>query len=196
MEKTYAPLTDADRTGMWCDNFDMDLLKVFPGVDRWFTRAPIVMWTLCRPTNGKINCPAAWWGAAGGHCLGSFVFVQHWSPTYRRDESGWVNIGGYTTDDQWVMCTPLELVRDLWVHNNRTVLAHQHSEKVLGILKADLLARDFQAIMGAVRGYGNREPSEVADARYRCLRRLWNYARIIRRAANVSEWLRITEPVA
>lgn len=65
---------------MWCDDFDMDLPAVFAGIEQWF-RQPLAMWALCRPTGGKINGPAAWWGLGRRGRLGTLVFVQPFAPT-------------------------------------------------------------------------------------------------------------------
>ena len=48
-------------SGLWCDTFDADLLKVVPGAEEALgDTAAIELLTYSNPTNGKINCPAAW----------------------------------------------------------------------------------------------------------------------------------------
>lgn len=89
-------------TGMWCDSFDADLLKVVPGAeDALGDAAAVKLLTYSTLTNGKINCPAAWNGA------GAFFWT---APGYQPDASWW-------TDKPIAGCTFLEAVRDEWVHS-------------------------------------------------------------------------------
>ncbi len=100
---------------MWCDTFDADLLKVVPGAAETLAgTAGVKLETHSRPTDGKINCPSAWWTDGG---LTSFFWT----------DPGLAPPAGYVTDDPVVECTFLEAVRDEWVHgavlcvNRRTV---------------------------------------------------------------------------
>jgi hypothetical protein len=88
-------------TGMWCDTFDADLLKVVPGAeDALGDTAGVRLLTYSTLTNGKINCPASWNGA------GAFFWT---SPDHQPDRS-------WHTGKPVAGCTFLEAVRDEWVH--------------------------------------------------------------------------------
>jgi len=159
---------------MWCDDFDMDLLKVFPPIEKWF-RQPLALWALCRPSaGGKINCPAAWHGLGRRGGLGTLVVVHPSEPAIPRDDHGWVSIAGYTTNDSWVRCTPLELVRDEWVHGTDIILINAQCRKI-DHLPCSQWNLDFHALMMHRRGHAITTYTRdvAADAAYRSLRRLW-----------------------
>jgi hypothetical protein len=89
---------------MWCDSFDADLLKVVPGAAETLAgTAGVKLETHSSPTDGKINCPSAWWTDEG---LAAFFWTD---PELAAP-------AGYITDDPVVECTFLEAVRDEWVH--------------------------------------------------------------------------------
>jgi len=91
-------------SGLWCDTFDADLLKVVPGAEEALgDTAAIELLTYSNPTNGKINCPSAWHTDEG---LVSFFWTD---PAFRPPS-------GYVTSDPVVPCTFLEIIRDEWVH--------------------------------------------------------------------------------
>lgn len=172
---------------MWCDDFDMDLPKVFTGIQKWF-RQPLVMWALCRPAGGKINCPAAWHGLGRNWGLGTIVFVQPFEPTFPRDKHGWVSVGGYTTDDPWVLCNPWDLIRDEWVHGTDVILLHQGLGKI-GQLACSRWERDFMTLMHYRRRQFQCGADDAADAGYRALRRLWGCSRVFDRICQIQKGL-------
>lgn len=94
-----------DTTGLWCENFDADLLAVVPGaVEALGDAAGVELWTYSHVTNGRINHPAAW---NTDHGLAAFFSTRDRSPTPAR----------YVTRDPLVECTFLEAVRDEWIHS-------------------------------------------------------------------------------
>lgn len=96
---------------LWCDDFDADLPKVVPGaLDILGAEADVDLRTHCKPTNGRINCPAAWWGDDG---LTAFFAT----PSY-----GAAAPAGYWTTDPVVDCTFWEVVRDEWIHGSIVVV--------------------------------------------------------------------------
>lgn len=131
---------------MWCDNFDADLLKCVPGIEKIFEPVShLTLWTLCNPTDGKINCPAYWNGA------GSFFWLQDEEPEAERDEHGWVRLfGGLATGDPFVKCTPLEVARDLWCHHHRSTVIKPDGRRFR--LPAQYLQEDMLQLMHHIRG--------------------------------------------
>lgn len=94
----------------WSDDFDMDLLKVFPQfVESVQVFASRELWTVGHRTHGRLNHPTVW------NTHGAFVWLA--KPNLPRDKNGWFNINGYVDDSEEIECTWLELVRDQWAHN-------------------------------------------------------------------------------
>lgn len=107
------PLSPVDdpEAPLWCADFDSDLLRLVPGVlDALGDTATRRLWTHCRPTNGKINCPSAWNDSGG---LSAFFTVHE-----DRDPAP----AGFWTNEPIVECTFLDVVRDEWVHDSRVVV--------------------------------------------------------------------------
>ena len=93
----------------WADDFDMDLLAVFPDIREMLgdtINTPI--WTVSHETYGRLNCPNFW------HGIGSILWLQ--KPNLPRDKHGWASIDGYVTQSQEIEGTWLEWLRDMWVH--------------------------------------------------------------------------------
>lgn len=91
----------------WSDDFDMDLLKLFPDLPRRLgAAADLPMWTLGGTSYGRLNHPAVWGGEA-------FFGL-------RRGETG--KPGGYYTSHPVVECTWLEALRDAWPHTYRLIV--------------------------------------------------------------------------
>jgi hypothetical protein len=108
----------------WSDEFDADLLKVVPGIEKQMgDTAETKLWTYCTvPYKGRINLPVVWNCRDGMNC-----FVWTTPPDHKRDEFGWFEFGrgNYTSRAPLVECTWLELVRDLWVHDQGCILDEQ-----------------------------------------------------------------------
>jgi hypothetical protein len=97
-------MTGNDAGPLWCDDFDTDLPKVVPDwLDFLGYAADVELQTYCSPTNGKINCPVAWWTDNG---LTAFFATPGTPPTPP----------GYLTHHPRVDCTFAEVVRDEWIH--------------------------------------------------------------------------------
>jgi hypothetical protein len=114
-------------SGMWCDTFDADLLKVVPGATEALgPAAGIELLTYSRPTGGKINCPASWDG----------VGALFWTAPEHQPDAYW------STDHPVIPCTFLEVVRDEWVHgsavNVNGTLVWQPPEHLMMSLMYDL----------------------------------------------------------
>jgi hypothetical protein len=91
----------------WSDDFDMDLLKIFPDlIAALGATADLTLWTLGHRTFGRLNHPSVW------NTHAAFIWFE--KPNLNRDEHGWFNIGGCVSDDEEVECTWLELLRDQW----------------------------------------------------------------------------------
>lgn len=91
---------------LWCDDFDADLIKVVPfAIEALGDTADVRLVTYSHETNGKINCPSAWWT---DHGLTAFFATKGY---------GGPAPAGYWTDKKVVECSFLEAVRDEWLHD-------------------------------------------------------------------------------
>lgn len=105
-------MTDADKLAQrkfWSDDFDIDLLKIFPETPAHLERPHQPVWTFGNTTYGRLNHPTVW------NTHGAFLWTQ--KPVLPRDKNGWVNIGGCVTEDPLVEATWLEFLRDAWAHH-------------------------------------------------------------------------------
>lgn len=90
---------------MWCDDLDVDLIRVVPGaVEALGDAADVQLRTFSNLTDGTINHPACWSTDFG---FTSFFWTDE---LYRPPAS-------YRTDAPEVGCTFLEAIRDEWVHS-------------------------------------------------------------------------------
>jgi hypothetical protein len=129
--------------GLWCDDFDADLAKLVPGArDVLGPMADVELRTHSKPTNGKINCPSAWWTDRG---LTAF-FATRGGPAP----------AGYVTDDPIVSCTFWEAVRDEWCHDAAIVVDGRFVWKSPGHLMV--------ALMYDVRGWHTLTTEAKAEA--------------------------------
>lgn len=102
----------------WSDDFDSDLLTVFPDIRKLLgATIDVPIWTISHTTYGRLNCPAAWNTDLGLSC---FLWLE--KPNLPRNEHGWVNIHGCVADEPEVEGTWLEWLRDQWVHGQRWTL--------------------------------------------------------------------------
>lgn len=141
---------------MWCDDFDMDLLKVIPDIVQLVDQfAFIRLWTYCEgTTHGSINLPTCWNTREG---IESFFWSE--KPEHARDEHGWVCFGGgFMTKAPLVECTFLELLRDKWCHQSVVNL----DGKV--IWRPGELRGQFDLLMYHLRGWKTASDAEVAEA--------------------------------
>ncbi len=98
----------------WSDDFDMDLLKLFPDLpDRLGAMANVPMWTHGGVSHGRLNMPSAWNGYKG---LETFFGL-------RPESTG--KPEGYSTTQLVVECTWLEVLRDAWPHTYRLIVDGQ-----------------------------------------------------------------------
>jgi hypothetical protein len=88
---------------MWCDNFDMDLLKIIPELPQLLgDAAHIQMFTHGATRYGRLNHPTMWNSSDGMICF----FGLH----------GPAKPEQYVSFGPIISCTWLEALRDLWVH--------------------------------------------------------------------------------
>jgi hypothetical protein len=90
----------------WSDDFDMDLLKIYPNVvaECLGTLADRQLWTLGHESYGRLNHPTVW------NTHGAYVWVE--KPNLVRDPRGWYAVRGCVDDSPEIECTWLELLRD------------------------------------------------------------------------------------
>ena len=102
----------------WSDDFDMDLLKLFPDLPKMLGRsADISLWTVGHTTYERLNSPCCW-----NQYQGLSAIVWPYKPDLPRDEHGWFNVNGLVANEPEVECTWLELLRDQWPHSYGFVL--------------------------------------------------------------------------
>ena len=147
---SLAPI--AERPRFWSDDFDMDLLKVFPDVARMLRAPDRLLWTVGHTTHGRLNHPTVW------NSHGAFLWLT--KPELARDENGWFNVDGCVDDAPEIECTWMEWLRDAWVHSYGTlVLPHRR-------LLPEAPRRDFDTIMYDRRGWRKQD---VTGARKQAL---------------------------
>lgn len=97
----------------WSDDFDMDLLRVFPNLPMLLgATAAIELWTVGHESYGRLNHPTCW---DTPHGLTAFFWFQ--PPELVRNAHGWFWLdGGYVGNDQALRATWLEVLRDCWAH--------------------------------------------------------------------------------
>jgi hypothetical protein len=127
---------------LWCDDFDADLPKLIPdALDAIEGVADVKLWTHCKPTNGRINCPSAWHTDMG---LAAFFST-------REGVGG--NPPGYVTSAPVVRCTFWEAVRDEWCHDSVIVV----NGRYIWTPPSDLMMR----LMYDLRGWTRLTPAEI-----------------------------------
>lgn len=157
----------------WSDDFDMDLLKVFPDICELLgATVTVPIFTLSRTTYERLNCPCSWNTYNG---LTSFLWLE--KPDLPRDRSGWVSVGACVANESEVEGTWLEWLRDAWVHDHNWILL-PHGDRFSGVD----YNRCFYPIMAHRRGW--RQEPQIENA-YK-MARLW-LTKANRRFANAVE---------
>ena len=100
----------------WSDEFDMDLLKLFPDLPKEIGEtAEVKLWTVGGESFGRLNHPSVW------NSHGAFIWTG--KPQLDRDKHGWFTVeGGCTADSALIECTWLEVLRDQWAHHYGFIL--------------------------------------------------------------------------
>ena len=128
----------------WSDDFDMDLLKLFPDLPkRLGETAERVLWTVGHPTYGRLNHPTVW------NSHGAFVWTRE--PRLQRDQHGYFNVSGCVSNEPEIECTWLELLRDQWPHGYDFLLLPARS-----VFEAPS-REEFDRIMYDLRGWRKDE---------------------------------------
>lgn len=141
-----------ERHPFWSDDFDMDLLKVIPGVESALgDMAGTVLFTHGHTTHGRLNHPSVW-----HHDLGMLAFFGLRDPCKPAH---------YATSDLVVACTWEEAVRDAWAHS--LVVAVERT----ALYDAGDFG-SFAALMYHVRGQRLLAPAEVERIVGRTRRRI------------------------
>lgn len=129
----------------WSDDFDMDLLKLWPDLPaRLGPTVAVPVWTVGHASNGRLNHPTVW------NTHGAYLWLE--KPSLQRDKDGWFRVQGCVSDAEEVECTWLEWLRDWWPHHYGFLLEGQFFEAANHV--------HFEAIMADVRGwkqYGNAQ---------------------------------------
>jgi len=129
---------------MWCDDFDLDLLKVLPEAFQSLKPVKdIKLFTHGHLTGEKLDHPSVWNDNLG--IIAYFGFVNPCKPE------------GYWTNDPLVECTFEEAIRDCWCHHYAIILQREL------IWDGNKLWPYFESIMWHTRGWGEtRVPYEEA----------------------------------
>ena len=146
-------LPGCDTPKFWADDFDMDLLKVFPNVKGMLRDPDIPLWTVGHESYGRLNHPCCW------NDYGAFLWLQ--KPNLARDKHGWFSIGGHVSNEPEIECTWLEWLRDAWSHHYATMILPSQQR-----LPASP-DNDFMAIMYDLRGW--HKTADLAEHRKRAL---------------------------
>jgi hypothetical protein len=166
----------ADRLPFWSDNFDMDLLKVFPdAVELCDHMEDLKLWTYSHTTLGRINCPSSW-----NTDLGLMAFFWTKIPAHHR-EGNWSRFGFfYTTDAPLVECTWLEVIRDEWSHQSvvnvnglivwRPGDLWPHFERIMWFVRDVTKTRDAttEQVQAALQAAVQDRHREISESLLRC----------------------------
>jgi len=124
------------RRRFWSDDFDMDLLSLWPDLPgRLGAIAEVPLWTYGGESYGRLNHPSVW-NSNSGDFIAFFGLTPE---TIGKPDSYW-------TDRQVIECTWLEALRDCWSHHYTILCADR------------ILWRSpwgpFERLMADLRGYG------------------------------------------
>lgn len=135
---------------LWCHDFDAALPTVVPcAIECLGAMAMVELVTYATPTNGKINCPSAWWT---DHGLTAFFST-----------GGAITPAGYVGGKEVVACTFWEAVQDEWLHDSVVVVDRRFVWKPPSGLMMQL--------MYDLRGWGEPLSDEQRDAAQENVRR-------------------------
>lgn len=131
----------------WSDDFDVDLLKVFPGAPKMLAYPEATLWTVGHESYGRLNHPVVW----DSHAEACIAFAWLEKPNLERDKHGWFNIGGHVADEPEIECTWIEWLRDCWPHRYITQI------RPIGATLPPPPQPAFDAIMYDLRGWRKAE---------------------------------------
>jgi hypothetical protein len=131
---------------MWCDDFDMDLPKVFPeALELLGDLADVELWTIGGEYKGTLNHPNVWNGDKT--MLAWFGFRGASMPPH------------YVASGRPVSCTAWEAFRDAWPHSYG-----MHVEQ-RPVWDTFALRGQFETLMYQRRGWLEYPPQKIAKAR-------------------------------
>ena len=169
------------RTPMWCDDFDMDLLKLLPEVERLLAPCQgIRLYTTCNPTHVRINLPSVWHQRGGLTCYVGFL-----RPDDPLPEKG-PQPAYCMTFSPVVEATAEEMFRDLWCHNLVWVQVSSPKMRELWrdsaqIWNAHALTGSFNILLYALRGWEPVPENRLYFHRCRVLKSISRAASRLRR---------------
>lgn len=124
----------------WSDDFDMDLLKLFPNLPEMLgAMAEMTMWTVGHGSFGRLNHPTVW------NTHGAYLWLA--KPNLPRNEHGWYRVNGCVSDSPEIECTWLEWLRDWWSHHYGFIV------KPSGDYFPPMPVERFDTIMYDLRGW-------------------------------------------
>jgi hypothetical protein len=140
--------TERKMSQFWSDDFDMDLLKLWPDLPaKLGPTADIHLWTVGSTSYDRLNHPTVW------NTHGSFLWLE--KPNLERDTVGWFRVQGCVSNAEEIECTWLEWLRSWWPHHHGFLLE--------GILFDASNDRYFESIMARVRGW-RQQPDDAQFA--------------------------------
>lgn len=140
------------RRPFWSDTFDLDLLKVIPGVEELLGEtADVPLFTHGHRTDdGLLAHPTCWNTTRGLAAFFGFKYPAKPSAFY--------------TSDPIVECTFLEALRDAWVHTY-VLMVEQRTIFVMPRLQLH-----FERLLSHHRGWTPRLEPQVLEAHHRTVR--------------------------
>lgn len=145
----------SERAKFWSDDFDMDLLKIFPDIEKTLRNPGAIVWTVGHESYGRLNHPAVW------NTHSAFLWLE--KPNLPRDEHGWFNVRGCVGDSPEIECTWIEWLRDVWPHSCAAVILP--GQQRLPVAPQDA----FMAIMYDLRRWNKLDADRLAEHRRRAL---------------------------
>lgn len=106
-------LLQQDRTRFWAEAFDMDLPKLLPELrEQIGAVGDETVWTFGSVSrDGVFYHPSVW------NChVGTEAYFWTSDPGLPRDEHGWINFRGRSTDEPLCQISVWEAIRDCWCH--------------------------------------------------------------------------------
>lgn len=137
---------------MWCDDFDIDLPKVFPeALELLGDTADVKLFTHGHETGGKLNHPSVWNGQQT--MIAFFGFYGPCKPDW------------YSTNEPIVECTFWEAMRDCWPHTYGLFVSPGIDQEHRLVFDSFELRDQFQTIMWHLRKWGKQDSQKLARAK-------------------------------
>lgn len=144
---------------MWCDDFDMDLLKVLPETPSLIQPARnVVLLVNAHTTHDTLNHPACFNTYEGLAAFFEVDTTNGMDLALMSATGGSVAPAGYYTRDPIVRCTAMEAFRDWWPHHYGMLVNRRH------VIRDRSHWSHFERLMYHRRGWHKAKDEEVAES--------------------------------